>query len=86
MSVELQHIHPEPGLHGRGPQERCNPAVPKFLRGIPDHFIARESALLRSELGRVDFDLLQADHIGLLLPHPVQCMFRQRGAQAVDVP
>ena len=86
LHVKAEHIHSQLNLHSRTAQKGCYTAISQFLGRIPDHLISRKAILFLGQLGGRNFDFLQADHIRLLLPYPVNCPFCQGGAQAIDVP
>jgi CheY-like chemotaxis protein len=84
--IEVRSIHTESKLKTWTPQKRCHAAIAQFFGWVPDHFITGKVTLPILELLRADFDLLQADNVGLLFPDPLQCVLDQRGPQSVDVP
>jgi hypothetical protein len=71
FDVEERGLHPEAKLEAGISQKSRHPAVAETVGGIPNDLIAGESTLLLLELLGPDFDLLQAQNVGLLFPDPL---------------
>src|SRR5512135_2728201 len=84
--IEERRIHAETMLETWIPQKGRHAAITKFFSRIPNDLITGKITLFLFKLFGADLDLLQAQHIRLLFPHPLQRVLAQHGAQSVDVP
>src|SRR3972149_1839316 len=86
LPVEERCIHAKLKFKRGTPQKSRHSTVARLFRGIPNGFIARKTTLFLVQLISADFNLLQAKHIQLLSPYPVQRFFPQRRPQTIEVP